>query len=156
MSRSEVYNHIGWKVIKTVNDKYSLYYERNVIGEDGALIRISEEVFKEAKDPNCNLPDLFKKYELEKSKVLLTQGHPIKLKSYKNTKNKFFGNGYIVENIEGKYYLRYQLARHGGGSRKFEINKKIYLYARNSEIGTTDLFKKFDLYKYDIPENDEK
>ena len=156
MSLPEEYYHIGWKVLKTNNDKYGLFYDIDILGEKGALIEISEEVFIEAKEPNCSLSELFEKFDLSKNKVLYRIRPPVKLKPHKNTPTKFYGGGYIVEKIDHKYFLSYQLASHGGGSRRFEINEKIYLYARNSKITITDIFKKFDLYKYDIPENDEK
>jgi len=159
MSSREEYNHIGWRVFRTTNDKYGLSYERNIINKDSALIEISEEVFNAAKEPYCSLHDLFEKYDLDKCKVLLRLGKPVDLtkkKINKNTRNKFYGQGYIVEKTDNSFFLSYQLDRHGGGIREFEITEKIYLYARNSNLSTADLFKKFDLYKYDIPENDVK
>jgi hypothetical protein len=159
MSSREEYNHVGWRVFKTKNDKYALEYERDLLGEEGALISISEVVFNEAKAPNCNLSDLFRKYNLDTCKVLLRIGKPVKLSNSnnnKNTRNKFYGRGYIVEKTDKGFFLRYQLDIHGGGIREFEISEKIYLYARDTNLSTTDLFKKFDLYKYDILENDIK
>ncbi|RIV70615.1 hypothetical protein [Flagellimonas aequoris] len=159
MSSKEEYNHIGWRIIKTKNDKYALEYERDVLGEEGALISISEEVFHAAKEPNCDLTDLFRKYNLDNCKVLIRIGKPVNLanpKARKNTHNKFYGRGYIVEKTDKGFFLNYQLDRHGGGMREFEINERIYLFARNSNLSTSDILKKFDLYKYDIPENDIK
>ncbi len=158
MSYKEEYNHHGWRVFKTKNNKYALEYERNIISEDGALIQITEDVFNDARDPNCNLIELFNKHDLEKSEVLLKVGKPIKLDNIikKNTQNKFHGNGYIVRKKDEKYYLRYRLAQHGDGIREFEITEQVYLYDRNKGLTMIDILKKYDLYKLDIPENNVK
>jgi hypothetical protein len=153
---SKRYKHIGWEVIQTTNNKYSLFYEPGVIGETGALIEISSEVFEEASKEGVSLKNLFDKYSLENNKVLLKTGTPVKLEKAKSTSDKFYGRGFIATQEENKYFLEYQLARHGGGSRKFEITKEIYEDARQGDKSTSDLFKKYNLYHLDLPENDVK
>ncbi|MCG8573513.1 MAG: hypothetical protein MI810_01395 [Flavobacteriales bacterium] len=66
----------------------------------------------------------------------------------------FHGKGFVITEENGNYYLEYQLARHGGGSRKFEINKAVYDDAKTGEHTISELLKKPNLYKFDIPEND--
>lgn len=58
--------------------------------------------------------------------------------------------------MAGCYYLIYELSRHGGGHRKIPITKEIYEEARIGKHSTSDLFKKYNLYNLDVPENDVK
>jgi len=154
----DTYEHNGWKVIATKNGKFGLSYESYILTEDalGALIEINEEVFNAACNPNVELKDLFDKYNLYDNKVLLRLGEKITLTKEENTPNKFYGRGFIATQEGNKYFLEYQLARHGGGSRKFEITKEIYEDARQGDKSTSDLFKKYNLYHLDVPENDVK
>lgn len=157
MSR-KIYEHDGWKVIATSNNKYGLSYESFVIDEGtlGALIEINEEVFNAACNPNIKLKDLFDKYNLYDNKVLLRLGKENTLVKKENSPTKFYGKGFIATQEGDKYFLEYQLARHGGGSRKFEITKEVYEDARTGKHSTTELFKKYKLYYLDVPENDVK
>jgi hypothetical protein len=73
-----------------------------------------------------------------------------------NTATKFYGKGFIATKEEGEYFIAYQLARHGGGNRKFEITEEIYEDARTGKHSTSSLFKEYNLYHLDVPENDIK
>lgn len=154
----KVYEHNGWKVIATNNDKFGLSYDSYVLDEStlGAMIEIDEEVFDAACNPDIQLKDLFDRYNLYDNKVLLRLGGKTTLVKQENTPTKFYGRGFIATQEGDKFYLKYQLARHGGGSRKFEISKEIYKDARTGKFSTSDLFRKYNLYHLDVPENDVK
>lgn len=118
-------------------------------------VRISEEIFNVVKNGECKVLKLFKKFNLQK--FLFTWNKPNytnRAMNKVNTENKFYGRGFIVFKEEAKYFLEYQLARQGGGSRRFEISKKVYDDARRGNKSTSELLKKHNLYHKDRPEND--
>jgi|SRR5690554_159281 len=156
--KNKIFNHNGWKVISTDNGKYGLSYESFILDENtlGAMIEINEEVFNAACSPDVKLKDLFDKFNLYSNKVFLRLGKKTTIPKTANTSTKYFGKGFIVTQENNKYFLMYQLAQHGGGSRKFEITKQIYEEARTGKYTTSDLFKKYNLYHLDIPENNVK
>jgi len=142
-----------WEITKTEEGQFSLFYEPGIIEETGALIKINEEVFNAAKK-GVTLKELYKEFSLYNNERLYTVGKPVTPPSKINTANQFYGRGFIATQEGNKYFLEYQLARHGGGSRKFEITKEIYEDARKGDKSTSDLFKKYNLYHLDVPEND--
>lgn len=146
----------GWEISQSKTGNYLLRYDYDVLGGNGALIRISEEVYQEAKKEGTNLKDLFVKYELHKNEKIYSIGKPIRLKPKQNTEAKYYGRGFLAEKVGDKYFLDYEMARHGGGSRRFEISKEVYEAARTGKYITTDLIKKYDLYHLDVSENDVK
>lgn len=154
----KIHKHDGWKVIWTDNDKYGLSYDSNVLGDqiNGALIEINEEVFNAASNPEIKLKDLFEKYDLYKFKVLRQLGDVVQLEKKENTTNKYYGKGLIATFEEGRYFMEYQKAAHGGGSRKFEIDKKVYNDIVINDIGAAEVLEKYDLYHLDTPKNDIK
>lgn len=156
--KNKVYNHNGWKVISTDNGKYGLSYESFILDENtlGAMIEINEEVFNAACNPNVKLKDLFVRFDLYQNNVLYNLGERVTITKSKNTPTKYYGKGFIVTKENNKYYIMYQLAQHGGGNRKFEISKEIYQDARTGKYSTADIFKKYNLYHLDIPENNVK
>ena len=62
---------------------------------------------------------------------------------------------FVTEEL-GKYFLKYRLSRQGDGERKFEITREVYEEARTDKYSASDLFKKYNPYHLDIPENDVK
>jgi hypothetical protein len=154
----KIYEHNGWKVIATKNGKFGLSYDSHILTEDtlGALIEINEDVFNAACNPDIELKDLFEKYNLYENKVLYKLKKVILTKTKENTPIKFYGGDFIVTQEGEKYFLKYLLSCQGGGSRKFEISKEIYEDARKGDKSTSDLFKKYNLYHLDVPENDVK
>lgn len=63
-------------------------------------------------------------------------------------------SGYIVFKKGDKFFIQYQLARHGGGERKFQISEEIYNFIVVNNVRLEDVFKKFKLYDKDILQND--
>jgi len=143
----------GWELIESRNG-YGLRYEPGIIGPTGALIKISKEVYTGAKEGKISLIELFKKYSLDKCEVVYQISETIITKPKLSTSTKFYGKGFIVEEVNNKYYLTYQLASHGGGARKFEIEREIYEEARKGYHTTSSIFKKYNLYHLNVPEND--
>jgi hypothetical protein len=146
----------GWKI--TCDGEYiCLTYSPDVLGEFGAAYLVNEEVYKRALDPDIGLKQLIKEFNIFSNfKKIYDIKKPLKLSPKESTPTKFYGRGFIAAQEGEKYFLEYQLARHGGGSRKFEISKEIYEDARKGDKSTSDLFKKYNLYHFDIPENDVK
>lgn len=148
----------NWKVKKTAKGHFLLEYMPGILGENGALVRISEEVYKVGLSEGWTLKELFDKYKLSKNEVLTIIKPTVKLtpRPKINTLIKYQGVDFFVTQEDDKYFLEYRLARHGDGSRKFEITKEIYQEARTGKYATSDLFKKYNLYHLDVPENDIK
>jgi hypothetical protein len=73
-----------------------------------------------------------------------------------NTETMYQGIDFFVTEETGRYFFKYRLSRQGDGERKFEITKEIYEDARKGDKSTSDLFKKYNLYHLDIPENNVK
>lgn len=146
-----------WELIKTKNGRYAIFYEPGIIGDTGGMIYVSENVYNQAKNGNHDLKFLFDKYNLyEAQNIMTAKNEKSLIKESVNTSNKFYGKGFIVTMELGKYYIKYQLAQHGGGIRKFEISKKMYEDARSGNYTIDGLFKKYNLYHLDVPENDVK
>ncbi|MEY8780034.1 hypothetical protein AB9K32_06375 [Allomuricauda sp. XS_ASV26] len=152
----KIHNHNGWKVIWTDSGKYGLSYDTNVLGEqiNGELIEINEEVFNAASKPGISLKDLFEKYDLFNFKVIRRLGDVVHLKKKESTPNKYYGRGLIATDEDGHYFMEYQKAAHGGGSRKIEITEEVYRDIRLNDLGATEVLKKYNLYHLDVPEND--
>ena len=108
---------------------------------------IEEKVFKAIVNGERNLKNLFQKFKLHKT-IIENGSSSVKPNDQLiNTPTKFYGSGFIVTQEEDKYYLDYQLARQGGGSRKLEISLDIYLVARSGKQSVSDLLKKYNLYQ---------
>ena len=73
-----------------------------------------------------------------------------------NTKNKYQGVDFFVMEEAGKYFIKYRLSHQGDGERNFEISKEIYKDARTGKYSTSELFRKYNLYHMDTPDNDVK
>jgi hypothetical protein len=147
----------GWEVKKQENGTGLLHVTPlpNSIFKKEQFIIISEATMKAIEKGERNIHILFKKYNLHKQ-IIQWKKETYSKKSRINTPTKFYGKDFIVTQEGDKYFLEYQLARHGGGSRKFEISKEIYEDARKGDKSLSELFEKYNLYRFDVPENDVK
>lgn len=127
----------------------------NSIFRKEQYVVVTKNVMKAVEDGEINVQVLFKEYDLHKQIIQWKQGTYPTIKRV-NTATKYYGVDFIVTQEGDKYFLDYQLVIHGGGSRKFEITKEIYEDARKGDKSTSDLFKKYNLYHLDVPENDVK
>ena len=146
----------GW-IVWTDGLKYFLDIKplENTLFRKERTVEISDEIFEVVKNGERKLSELFKKYNLHK--YIIKWVKPVKASvSMKrvNTENKFYGKDYIATREGTSYYLEYRLARHGDGGRKIKVNKNIYEDARSSEKSISELFKKYNLYHLDTPDND--
>lgn len=148
----------GWVVEKNETDVPVLHVTpvSNTLFRKHQDVEIDNEIFKAISEGEREVKNLFKKYKLHK--IIIENGAEEVRPNVKlmNTPTKFYGRGFIITQEGTKYYLEYQLARQGGGSRKFEISKEIYAQARTGKYSTSDLLKKYNLYHLDVPENDVK
>ncbi|MEQ9307735.1 MAG: hypothetical protein RJQ14_27745 [Marinoscillum sp.] len=117
-------------------------------------IELPNNIYEDIVRGERSIKELFKKYKLHS--LIIEWGAPTKIPPKENTPTKFYGGGFIVTEEGNKYYLDYLLSTQGGKSRRFEISKKIYEEARTGKYSLSDLFKKYNLYHLDIPENDVK
>jgi hypothetical protein len=146
----------GWKITRD-DDIFYLTYSPDILGESGACYRVNEEVYKRALDSNIELKQLIDEFNIMSNfKKIYNTSKPPKLSVRENSPDKFYGSDFIVIHEDDKYYLNYLLSRHGGGERRFEISKEIYDDARKGAMSTSDIFKKYNLYHLDVPENDVK
>lgn len=151
--------HIEYEISDRGKGLYVLQYLDGVLAEEGAALEVSKAVFDYAMENSVSLRELFDQFELHNNKVLYKIGKPISNygvsgKTSDNQGNEtHHGAGYFVTNENDKYYLNYQLARHGGGTGRFEISKEIFLYAKREGVSTRDIFDKFDLAHLDVEEN---
>jgi len=146
----------GWKVTHDGGAFY-LTYLPGKIGESGASYEVDKEVYERALDSEVSLTQLINEFNIFRNfKKVYDIKKPPELPLRKNTPTKFYGKDFITTHEKDKYYLMYQLGRHGGGHRKIPITKEIYEDARKGDKSTSDLFKKYNLYHLDVPENDVK
>ena len=146
----------GWKVTHDGGVFY-LTYLPDKIGELGATYVVNKEVYERALDNEVGLMQLINEFNIiQNFKKVYDIKKPPEKPLRQNTSIKFYGKDFITTQEGDKYYLMYQLGRHGGGHRKFEITKEIYEDAQKGDKSTSDLFKKYNLYHLDVPENDVK
>ena len=102
-----------------------------------------------------NLKNLFRKHDLHKLIINQTSEEVrLQVKHGKNGQNENQGSDFFVFNESGKYFMRYRLSIQGDGERQIEISKEVFLDARSGDYSTSDLFKKYNLYHLDVPDND--
>jgi len=81
-------------------------------------------------------------------------------KSHKNysltdqTEVLFRGAGYIVKVERNKVFLYYMKSSQGGGTRKIPINNEIANFIMERKRTLKEIFKEFNLYRYDNSSND--
>jgi hypothetical protein len=156
-------NTNGWTVTKQKNGTGLLHIipETNSVFCEERFVTLTSEMMTDIENGMTNINDLALKYKIYTwicfdapdsigEKVIPNPRPKI------NTENCYQGADFFVIHEEGKYYLEYLLARQGGGERKFEISKEIYEDARKGKMSSSDIFRKYNLYHLDIPENDVK
>lgn len=147
----------GWIVTKKTDELAILH----VIPREGSLFRkeqfisIPDDIFNEIKTGERRIKELFRKYNLH-NLIFQWDREPITSIKNENTQNEFYGIDFLVTQEGERFFIEYELSQHGGGHRKFEITKGIYEDARKGDKSTSDLFKKYNLYHLDVPENDVK
>jgi hypothetical protein len=155
---TEILQNFGFKITAQKDGSGLLHIVpiKNTLFRSERYVVIPKEIFDDIKSGNTDLFSLMEKYNyLEKlifPRIKVVPQPQPKI----NTENCYQGADFFVTHEEGKYYLEYLLARQGGGERKFEISKDIYEDARKGKMSSSDIFKKYNLYHLDIPENDVK
>lgn len=146
----------GWKITHDTQ-KFYLTINPGVLTEIGVCYLVDEEIYNSALSSSLTIEELVSRFNIFSNyEKLYELKKPPQISIPPNT-DIYYNNGdLIVTDESGRYFIKYQLSRHGGGIRKFEISKEIYLEARTGNYTTTELFKKYDLYRFDIPENDVK
>lgn len=146
----------GWTV-KELDDGMGLLHVIPVgLFRYEEYVVIPQNVFEDIKNGERDIFFLLTKYKLYD--IIPLRGETVipNPKPNINTENCYQGADFFVTHEEDKYYLEYLLARQGGGTRKFEISKEIYEDARKGKMSSSDIFRKYNLYHLDVPENDVK
>lgn len=144
----------GW-TIELDNDGKGILHVKplsNSIFRKEQYVQVSEEIVRAVQNGERSVQFLFMNFDLHKQIIQWKKGMYPKKES--NTPTKYLGIGFIVTEERGEFYLEYLLAIQGGKSRKFEISKEIYEEARTGKYSISELFKKYNLYHLDVPEND--
>jgi Mor family transcriptional regulator len=146
----------GWIVLKKDAQPAILHVLPipNSLFRKEQIVEIPDVIYRDIESGETSIKELFKKYKLHEFIFQWESRKPSTSPKYQNTKNKFFGIDFLATEENGSYYLMYELSRHGGGHRKIPISKDIYEDARTGKFSTSDLFKKYNLFHLDVPEND--
>lgn len=146
----------GW-CIKKYDDSFYLEYYPERIEESGGCYIVNRKMYDEVKNSAITLEQLIEKYDIfNKFEIFYTTTKGVVGTRPPNTDTYYNNGSYIVTDEDGEYFIEYQLSRQGGGIRRFKINKQIYEDARSNDYATSELFIKYNLYQFDIPENDVK
>jgi hypothetical protein len=147
----------GWDIEKSDEGTVILHVIpiSNSIFRNEQYVEIPEVIFNEVEAGERSTKKLFQKHHLH-TFIIQWKESEVPAVSKENSDTLYHGVDFIAEKEGNKYFLDYQLAIQGGGSRKIEISKEIYEDAREGKMSTSDLFKKYNLYHLDIPENDVK
>jgi hypothetical protein len=148
----------GWIVSKEVAQPAILHVLPipNSLFRKEQFIEIPDAIYKDIESGEFRIKELFRKHKLHDFIFQWGSRKSTKSPKYKNTPTKYYGRGFLATEEHGVYYLMYELSMHGGGHRKIPITKEIYEDARKGDKSTSDLFKKYNLYHLDVPENDVK
>ncbi|MFN6944824.1 MAG: hypothetical protein ACK4ND_07730 [Cytophagaceae bacterium] len=119
-------------------------------------VEIPDVIYRDIESGETRVKELFKKHNLHDFIFQWESRKPIKTPTYKNSKDKFYGVDFLATEQDGSYHLIYELSRQGGGHRRIPISKEVYDEARTGKYSSSDLFKKYNLYHLDVPENDVK
>ena len=147
----------GWCVEKVDNDAPVLHITpipKTVFNKNKRII-ISDVIFEDIRAGEINLKNLFRKHDLHKL-IINQTAEEVRphVKHGKNGINEYQGSDFFCINELGKYFMRYRLSIQGDGERQIEISKEVFLDARSGDYSTSDLFKKYNLYHLDVPDND--
>lgn len=148
----------GW-VIKKNGDKPAILHVipvPNSIFRDEDWVEIPDTIYREIEAGERRVGELAKKHNLYDFVFQWESRSPVRLPTYQNTPTKYYGKGFLATEEDGSYYLTYELAMHGGGLRKIPITKQIYDDARKGTLSKRELFAKYNLHRFDLPEYDVK
>ncbi|MEX1192580.1 MAG: hypothetical protein WEA99_11445 [Brumimicrobium sp.] len=148
----------GWVVKREGSSSAILYVSPipNSIFKKEQVVELPDYIYMDIESGETRVKELFRRHKLHNLIFQFENREPTVTPKYQNTMNKYYGIDFLVNDENGSYFLMYELSRHGGGMRKIEITKEIYEDARTGKYSTSDLFKKYNLYHLDIPENDVK
>lgn len=148
----------GWIVSKSGINKAILHVHplKNSIFRKEQDVILPDEIYNAISQGDLEIKSLFKKYKLHNLILQWDNREPETTTVPSNTKNIFYGKGFIAEKENISFFLTYELSGHGGGNRKIPISEDIYLEARTGNYTVTGLFRKYNLYHLDVPENDVK
>jgi hypothetical protein len=153
----------GWTVTKQENSTGLLHIipETNSIFHEERFVTLTPQMMADIEKGMTDINDLADKHDIYlwicfKAPDCIAEKVIPNPKPNINTENCYQGPAYFVTHEGDKYYFRYLLSRQGGGERKFEISKEIYEDVRKGGMSTPDIFKKYNLYHLDVPENDVK
>jgi hypothetical protein len=161
-------NSNGWTVTKQEDGTGLLHIipKPNSIFSKERFVILPHEMMVDIENGMTDINELSEKHEIyswitfgerqENIIVDMATGERIQLipRPRINTKNCYQGADFFVTCEGDKYFFKYLLSRQGGRERKFEISKEIYEDARKGDMDASDIFKKYNLYHLDIPEND--
>ena len=146
-----------YEIVDNGEGFFVLTYFAGVLGEKGAAIDVSDEVYEYAAKNTLSLTEIMGKFNWHENRVLYKIGPTVQAVRpvYKGNENKHYGIGYFVAKENDGYFIYYMLSRQGGGTGRFEIQEEVYEYAKQNgaELTTGAIFKKFNLYEFDIEEN---
>ena len=134
----------GWIAEQTENGPIlEVFPIPNSIFSQHRKVQIPVSLFEVIMAGERDIDVLFKKFNLQK--YVIVWGSPVRNEPPQNTEHKYFGGGWFVEEVDGKYFLDYLLSTQGGGSNRIEISKDIYLDARLGNLKLSELRAKYNL-----------
>jgi hypothetical protein len=146
----------GWKITHD-GENFYLTYLPDILGELGASYQVNEDIYQKVLNSDIALKQLMFEFDIASTfKKIYDIRKPPNIINRGSTATNYYSHDFILTREGEKYFIEYQLAQHGGGSRKFEITKEIYEDAHKGDKSTSDLFKKYNLYHLDVPKNDVK
>jgi hypothetical protein len=134
----------GWIAEQTENGTFlEVYPIPNSIFSRHQKVEIPESLFEVIMSGERDIDVLFKKFNLSKFVIIW---EPRKWeKPPQNTEHTYYGAGWFVEEVNGKYFLDYLLSTQGGGSNRIEISNEVYHDARLGLLKLNELLKKHNL-----------
>lgn len=148
----------GW-VVRKIEGQSALLHVLpipNSLFRKEMTVEIPEMIYRVIEFGETSVKELFEKHNLHDFIFQWESRKPITTCVYENSKDKFFGVDFLATKQDGSYHLIYELSRQGGRHRRIPINKEVYDEARTGKYSSSGLFKKYNLYHLDVPENDMK
>lgn len=146
----------GWVVTKKEEESPVLHITPipNTIFRNEYRVEIPDAIYKVIESGERRFKELVSKHNL--FDFIIQWGPPVKRTVPQNTPTEYYGKGFLATDEDGSYYLTYELGRHGGGLRKIPITKQTYDDARKGTLSRRELFDKYNLHRFDLPEYDLK
>jgi hypothetical protein len=136
----------GWRAW---SEKGKYYIEvipiENSIFKSYKTVEIPKEIFKAISYGETNVKELFNRYNLHNYIIQWSDETHLRMEEPKNSKDKYFGNGWFVEIKNDKFFIQYMSAAQGGANIRREISKKAFNEARTGKYNLTELVKKYNL-----------